>query len=215
MNQSMLGSPIKYPHIPRAAIPSILRWGLLALAWYTLWKREFFILILSTVSLSVSLLAHGFVRMYPKVSAWDLVVTSLLFFHTFLGVALGFYESVPFYDKALHFTWSAFIGFSIWKTLVYCSKERGRPDLKQFGILLVILLDFSLGGLWEILEFLVDRFVILPRPAQIDLCDTMCDSIANLAGALFAGGMLWIDIKKQALKELLTNLDSEERPFRK
>jgi hypothetical protein len=95
------------------------------------------------------------------------------------------------------------------------SKERGRPDLKQFGILLVVLLDFSLGGLWEIFEFLVDQLVTLPRPAQTDLCDTMCDSIANLAGALFAGGMLWIDIKKQALNELLTNLDWEERPFRK
>ncbi len=142
--------------------PVILRWVLLGLVGYGLWKREFFILILGVVSLAVSILALGFARKYPKAGNWDLAVTSLLFFHTVLGVTLGFYEKVPFYDKALHFVWAALIGLCICKTLVFLSWDKGRPRVVLLAMLLVATLDFSLGGLWEITEFSIDQLVTLP-----------------------------------------------------
>ncbi len=177
--------------------PVILRWVLLGLVGYGLWKRELFILILGVVSLAVSFLALGFARKYPKAGHWDLTVTSLLFFHTVLGVTLGFYEKVPFYDKALHFVWAALIGLCIWKTLVFLSWDKSHPRVVPLAMLLVATLDFSLGGLWEIMEFSIDQLVTLPQPAQIDLCDTMCDLIANLVGALFAAVLVWISFRRQ------------------
>jgi len=181
--------------------PGIFRWVLLGLVGYGLWEREFFILTLGAVSLAVSFLSWGFARKYPTAGHWDLAVTSLLFFHTVLGVTLEFYERVPFYDKALHFVWAALIGLCIWKTLVFLSWDKSRPHVVPLAMLLVATLDFSLGGLWEIMEFSIDRLVTLPQPAQIDLCDTMCDLIANLAGALFAVGLVWIYLYKEGAQE--------------
>jgi len=180
--------------------PVILRWALLGLVGYGLWKREFFILILGVVSLAISFLVSGFARKYPKAGHWDLAVTSLLFFHTVLGVTLGFYEKVPFYDKALHFVWAALIGLCIWKTLVFLSWDKSRSHVVPLAMLLVATLDFSLGGLWEIMEFSIDQLVTLPQPAQIDLCDTMCDLIANLAGALLATAMVWRHLNKASAR---------------
>jgi len=181
--------------------PGIFRWVLLGLVGYGLWEREFFILTLGAVSLAVSFLSWGLARKYPKAGNWDLAVTSLLFFHTVLGVTLEFYERVPFYDKALHFVWAALIGLCIWKTLVFLSWDKSRPHVVPLAMILVATLDFSLGGLWEIMEFSIDRLVTLPQPAQIDLCDTMCDLIANLVGALFAVGLVWIYLKKEGVQE--------------
>ena len=201
MNRITLSSVAGFYKRSAGILPTILRCALAGLAFYSLWGGERFVPILSAVSLAISFIARDFTRKHPGAGDWDLVVTSLLFFHTFFGVGLDFYRRVPHYDKVLHFSWAVFIGLSVWRALLFFSRQIGRVMAAHSSMLLVIPLVFSLGGLWEIVEFLIDQVVALPHPAQIDLCDTMCDLIANLIGAIFATGLIWVYLKKAGTQE--------------
>jgi len=203
MDRITLGSLASFCKRSMGVIPIIFRCALAGLALYSLWNEERFVLTLSLVSLAISFIARNFTRKYPGAGDWDLVITSLAFFHTFFGVGLNFYQRIPLYDKALHFSWAMFIGLSVWRTLLLFSWRGGRAIADQLSMLLLIPLVFSLGGLWEIVEFLIDQLVALPRLAQIDLCDTMCDMIANLVGAVFAAGLISVYLKKRALNRPL------------
>ncbi|MCL2355173.1 MAG: hypothetical protein FWC68_04830 [Oscillospiraceae bacterium] len=121
----------------------------------------------------------------------------------YLGSGLKFYDKFPWWDLVLHFIAGiSFVSFGV----AFAQKA---DDLSKFAILFFSL-TFSvfLHTLWEITEYLVDRFSksdhqrwqkasssrnhISEKAVQpAGLVDTMHDTIACMVGAILACAVWW------------------------
>ena len=113
------------------------------------------------------------------------------------GNLLGLYQTIPWFDKVLHFGNSALIGMTAFLA-VYVAHllGRNRQHLWVDGIA-IFLLTLGLGALWEIAEYLVDHYLGYHSqgspgipPLDDTMIDLMLDGIGGLVAAIF--GPLYI-----------------------
>ena len=121
----------------------------------------------------------------------ELVLLWLLVAHLTLGRLLGLYARIAYFDKALHFTDSALIGFVAFLAVYlahYVRHERPHPWIDRIAIVIATL---GLGALWEIVEFIEDHFGMHAQgsPTLGPLADTMWDLIADGIGGIIAGAI--------------------------
>ncbi len=110
--------------------------------------------------------------------------------HSFFGQFLGFYDSVPFFDKGLHFVGSA-LGSIFFYFIVATNSKFWKAELdKKRAVFISFLLTNFAGIIWEIAEFIADEFFSLN--AQRGLQDTMLDLIFNILGA-YAGSRFLVN----------------------
>ena len=106
----------------------------------------------------------------------------LLAAHVTLGMGLALYERSAMYDKWVHL-----LGFAAIATLIlaatarYCARRQIAAPA-AFVQLVVLAAALSLGTVWELFEFAVDRTGWFR--AQRGLEDTMLDLVADLCGVL-------------------------------
>ncbi|NRG19146.1 hypothetical protein HPQ64_15755 [Rhizobiales bacterium] len=117
-------------------------------------------------------------------TASGLCATSLLFAHVVFGMQANLYETSQVYDKLMHALGSgAITALVIFAMLKFSSREGVCLPLPLFTCL-VLATAVSLGTIWEVFEFAIDRTGLFR--SQRGLTDTMLDLIANAGGALTA-----------------------------
>lgn len=132
------------------------------------------------VSLTPSLIERSAQITLPWIV--DFMITLVLYLHVALGGAVGLYYMdlyIP-YDKVLHFFSTIMISvlaFMIVFTLYYTRRIR----LNFFFLgLLIVMTAMTLGSIWEILEFTLDK--LAGSRSQGGLDDTMMDIIMDFFG---------------------------------
>lgn len=153
-----------------------------AIYWLQLGKHLWF--VVGVVCVALSLLPAVLLRDHTLRAASSLCVTTLLFAHIVFGMQAGLYETSTVYDKVMHILGSgAVAGITIATVSQYCYRRQFQLPLLLYllGVLGIVV---SLGTLWEIFEYAIDRTGLFQT--QRGLTDTMLDLIADTAGALAA-----------------------------
>jgi hypothetical protein len=121
-----------------------------------------------------------------------------------LGRLLDLYETLPFYDKVIHFGNSgllAIVSFlAIYALRMTCRIRTGFV----VNLTAIFLLTLGAGALWEIVEFGVDAALgagAQGSPVMAPLDDTMWDLILDGLGGLLGGlfGALYMRRSKRSL----------------
>lgn len=125
----------------------------------------------------------------------NLLIVFSLYLHS-AGMILGWYMTIPFYDKFGHFVGSlsvALLGFTL--EIIFEKYSQTKIN-KRHVILFIILFTMALGAIWEITEFSVDK--IFGTMGQHGLDDTMWDLICDLFGAIVLA--LIVDIRFRVME---------------
>ncbi|MEM8743510.1 MAG: hypothetical protein AAGF14_02620 [Pseudomonadota bacterium] len=128
-------------------------------------------------------------------AASSLCVTALLFAHIVFGMQAGLYETSAVFDKLMHlFGCGAIAGLVATATSDYCARKQvALPTPLLWGLAVGIVV--SLGTLWEVFEFAIDRTGLFQ--AQKGLTDTMLDLVADVIGALATvTAFIWMNRRK-------------------
>ena len=135
-------------------------------------------------------------------------------FHAFItassiaGSAFGFYALIPHWDSIVHLDSGillAWFGFYLVRS-AEDSVHRAFP--LWFSIVVSFATPMALAALWEISEFLSDRF--LGTSTQADLEDTIVDMAVAVIGAVVAILLaLWLTKPKSVLPRALQGLKGE------
>ncbi|MDH3694618.1 MAG: hypothetical protein OER96_08625 [Gammaproteobacteria bacterium] len=134
------------------------------------------------VSVALTYVPSLLIRNRMLQTATNISVSMLLAAHVVLGMQYGLYETSAIYDKWLHVIGSgAITALVIVAVLQYCTRIRLELPVALF-VILVLGATISMGTLWEVFEFSVDRTGLFQ--AQRGLSDTMLDLIADTIGVL-------------------------------
>lgn len=114
-----------------------------------------------------------------------LITCLFLYASFFLGEIRDFYELYWWWDLALHGTSAILIGM-VGFVSIYPFYMTNRVQIAPVYVaLFTFALAVTVGTLWEIFEFLMDRYAGL-NMQRTGLVDTMTDLLVNAAGALIA-----------------------------
>jgi hypothetical protein len=135
----------------------------------------------------------------------DLLITSIIFFHLFLGEWLMFYEKVRVWDKILHFYGAVVVSILAFVT-VYSFRfaKKLRITLPFIGVFTLVF-AIAMGALWELFEFWVDT--LFGTTMQNGLEDTMWDLMYDVVGGVVTAvlGMLYVrSVSPEARRRLAT-----------
>jgi len=163
-------------------------WALLALSAIAAavegrWALTFVALATLALALAPLVLASRFDITLPL--PFVAATTLFLIASVFMGEAFDFYEKVWWWDIALH--GSSAIGFGlIGFVFVLMMFEGDRFAAPPWAMCLMAFgLAVTVGAIWEVFEFLMDRWFGL-NMQKSGLEDTMGDLIVNVFGAGFA-----------------------------
>ena len=112
-----------------------------------------------------------------------IVFSLLLILSVFLGRTLHFYETVPHWDKILHFA-SGFIFAKAGKEIYF--RLGGNRKTRWLLLCFSLFCAISAAALWEIWEFTGDSLFDL-NAQNNSLRDTMLDiSLGSVSGAIYS-----------------------------
>jgi hypothetical protein len=175
--------------------------------------------ILAVAIVTVPAIVAGTARTFVPLSLQLFCLWVLVADMTF-GNLLGFYQTIPWFDKVLHFGNSALIGMTAFLA-VYVAHllGRNRRHLWVDGIA-IFLITLGLGAMWEIGEYLVDHYLGYhsqgsPGSPPLDdtMIDLMLDGIGGLVAAIFGPMYIRHSARSQAQVAELAALLAE-RPAR-
>jgi hypothetical protein len=153
------------------------------------WMTAFLTLAIMAIILAPTLLGP---RLPVKIPAeMQALVLLFLFASFFLGEVQRYYLRITWWDQALHVASGLLLG-TLGFLLVYVLNANKRIDIHlrpSFVALFAFLFAVSVGTLWEIFEFAMDRFfgMNMQKPRGGDpsgLTDTMWDLFVDMLGAL-------------------------------
>ncbi len=129
---------------------------------------------------------------------FQLLAIVFMFAALFLGEVRNFYERFWWWDIALHATSGLLLGI-LGFLLIYVLNEVERIDIHmrpRFVAFFAFTFAVSMGTLWEIFEFAMDRVfgMNMQKPMAGDpsgLTDTMWDLIVDALGALAVSLLGW------------------------
>lgn len=174
---------------------------------------EYSFIFINALVLLVASLLPGYLKKY------DLVIPNLvlILYLTFITCALllgeigGFFKTVRHWDSFLHLTSGGLIAF-LGLSVAYLLNERSKGFKLSpfFVVIFAFCFATTIGVVWEIVEFLIDRifssnmqrykdnFTGVPFVGQKALLDTMKDYMLNTLGALVASVIGYVDIKRES-----------------
>ncbi|WP_419909810.1 hypothetical protein [Hoeflea sp.] len=192
-------------HVCIHAVPAM---QLVIIATSTVWLISGNVLwfAVGAVCAAITFLPRVFISNPALRSATALCVTALVFAHVFFGMHAGFYETSLIYDKLMHVLGSFAIGLVVMAFVTRYSADRRIALTGPALGLVTVALIISLGTLWEIFEFSVDRTGLFR--SQKGLTDTMLDLIADAAGA---AGAAWICTAGSRLRQFRNLLNQQPR----
>jgi uncharacterized membrane protein YjdF len=160
------------------------------------WLNALLILAIGALILAPTLLGQRDSVQLPY--EFQLVALVFAFAALFLGEVRSYYDRFWWWDIALHTTSGLLLGI-VGFLLVYILNESRRIDLSmrpRFIALFAFLFAVSMGAVWEIFEFTMDKTVgtNMQKPMLGDasgLTDTMWDLIVDTIGALAISALGW------------------------
>ncbi len=190
------------------ALHTFLAWflklSILALIPYLIIKGDYLFAFAAVIAFIIAIIPSIIERTYKVHLPWemDLLISLIIYLHTFCGEILYFYEKIPVWDDILHFMGTAVIAILAFM-VVYTFHFTGKLRLTlPFIFLFTFVFALAIGAIWEIMEFGIDQ--IFGRNTQhSSLNDTMWDLIADFMGGLFASLIGVIYIKKSRPLERL------------
>lgn len=180
---------------------------ILTFEWaYMLYERQWLSLFLVSLII-VTLFAPSLFknRMDLELPAeFHFMAVIFVFASLYLGEVQEFYQRIWWWDIALHTTaglMTGIVGF----LLVYILNESKKVELQMSAVFIALfafLFAVSIGTIWEIFEFFMDRIFGLNMQKQMfndpsGLTDTMWDMIVNAVGAFLISFTGWRYIKKR------------------
>lgn len=188
------------------ALSWLMKIILMGMLPYVVYKGEYLFAMATIVAIVLSIIPSIVERNYRITLPFelDLLITLLIFLHTFFGELMRFYERIWLWDKILHIYGTAVVSmlaFMIVYTLHYTKKIR--LSLPLVG-LFTITFAAAVGALWEIGEFAVDK--LFGRDTQNGLDNTMWDIINDFVGGAFVAviGIVYIKYSKPDERKRLT-----------
>jgi hypothetical protein len=146
--------------------------------------------ILVTLGLGLSFLPTIIERSFnvDLPQSYEFVIVAFIFASMFLGEFGDAYERFWWWDNLLHASSGVILGY-VGFMILFILNMMGRINV---GAAVIAFFTFSVGmasaGLWEIFEFMVDRF---GTRMQLSLRDTMIDMILAAFGSLLAAGFAY------------------------
>ncbi len=201
---------------------------LLSGVYQTIWG-ETVIGILTLICLAIivapAFFTRGLVSFFPI--EVEIVLFIMVMVQFVLGEARDLYTTIPYYDKFVHFSIPALIGY-IGFLLAYAMVATGKLIARMSVILgVIILMSLGAGAFEEICEYASDM-ILYPRipgwhhfqgNAQEDpYYDTMNDLVADFLGAIFGASMGYWLIGRSARRQserLPEMVDELQTMFRK
>lgn len=153
------------------------------------WINAFLVMAIMAITLSPAVIGRRFrVHIPPE---FQVLAVVFVFAALFLGEMRSYYARFWWWDIALHTSSGLLMGI-LGFLLVYVLNEDERANIHmrpRFMALFAFLFAVTVGTLWEIFEFSMDRIVgtTMQKPMLGDpsgLTDTMWDMIVNALGAL-------------------------------
>ncbi len=118
-----------------------------------------------------------------RTTAWVLVALGML--AALAGGIFNLYNQIHWYDEVVH-AYNFFALTLLAAVYAYGVVLTGAREHGSLLVLTVTVFGLGLGGLWEILEFAYDHFIVKPN-AILAKRDTIIDMSLDAAGALMAG----------------------------
>ncbi len=152
--------------------------GLCVVHWW--YESDVLQLSVGIGALTLTLLPGVIIRDSLLQGMTTIVITLLITAHVVLGMSASLYETSYIYDKFMHVLGSSAIaGLLLLALHRYCLRQSIELPV-VFVAIIVMGGTLSVGTLWEIFEFTIDRTGLFN--AQRGLYDTMLDLIADTTG---------------------------------
>lgn len=103
----------------------------------------------------------------------------------FFGFYLNLYVTSPIFDRIQHIFGCYAMALFFYSLILHFIQIPVQPRLVRF--ILVVGIGFSIGALYEIIEYMADTLLKPQISNQPSLQDTDLDLISDLVGALIAG----------------------------
>lgn len=173
-------------------IQALLVVGLIVFLRRRNWENVFLTVSVIGLTLAPALLSRRYRVFIPP--EFQLVSAAFVFLTLFLGSATDFYYKYWWWDVVLH-TGSGFlmgiVGFIVLFLLNH-TKQLPAGMRPAFVCFFGVTFSVSLGVLWEIFEFVVDRYSDANMQSQeTGVVDTMQDLIVDTIGAVIVALMGW------------------------
>jgi hypothetical protein len=171
-------------------IQALLALGLVLFVWRRDWENVFLTTLVILLTLLPAFVSRRYRIFIPP--EFQLVSAVFVFLSLFLGSAADFYYRVWWWDVVLH-TGSGFLLGIIGFIAMFLLNQTDRlPQGIRPGFVCFFGVTFAvfLGVLWEIFEFVVDRFTTANMQSQeTGVVDTMQDLIVDTLGAVLVALM--------------------------
>ena len=188
------------------ALSWLMKFVMMGMLPYAIYKGRYLFAAATGIAILLSLLPSIVEKSYRVTLPFelDLLITMMIFLHTFFGEWLKFYDRIWLWDKILHIYGTgviAMLAFMIVYTLHYTKKIR--LTLPLVG-LFTIIFAMAVGGFWEIGEFALDKLFSIDTQNGLD--NTMWDLVNDLIGGTFiaAMGIVYIKYSKPDERKRLT-----------
>lgn len=173
-------------------IQALLLVGLVVFIFRGDWENVFLMVIVILLTLAPAFLDRTYQIVIPP--EFQLISAAFVFLSLFLGSARDFYYRIWWWDAVLHIGSGFLLGIIGILALFLLNQTNRIPRGMTPAFVCFFSVTFAvfLGVLWEIFEFVVDRFTTANMQSQeTGVVDTMQDLIVDLIGACVVAGMAW------------------------
>ena len=175
---------------------------LVAVVYEGHWVHAFLIVAISLVTLTPMLLGRQYQIHIP--AEFQILTVLFVFAALFLGEIRDYYDRLWWWDMALHASSGLMLGiFGFLLVFVLNQDPRVQMSLRpRFVALFAFMFAVTLGALWEIFEFTMDKVfgTNMQKPMLGDpsgLTDTMWDMIVNAIGAAIISLVGWRYMRRE------------------
>jgi len=164
------------------------------------WLSAFLIIAIALLILLVTVFSERLAVQIP--AEFQVLALLFVFAALFLGEVRSYYDTIWWWDIALHSTSGLLMGI-LGFLLVYvlnASQKLAFSMTPRFVAFFAFMFAVAVGAIWEILEFAMDTIFSanMQKPMLGDpsgLTDTMWDMIVNTIGAAFISALGWWYLK--------------------
>jgi hypothetical protein len=174
----------------------ILVVGLVLLLWRQDWENVFLTVLVIALTWVPALLGRYRILLPPE---FQFIAVLFVFLSLFLGSVSDLYYRLWWWDIVLHTASGFLLGIVGFLALFLLNQTEQLPQgmKREFLCFFAVTFAVTLGVLWEIFEYAVDRIApaINMQSTETGVVDTMHDLIVDTVGAVIVALMGWAYIK--------------------
>lgn len=175
--------------------------------WEQLWLTAFLVCTIILIIVAPTFLSRRYRVQIP--AEYQILTVIFVFAALFLGEIRSYYDSIWWWDIALHASSGLLLGI-LGFLLVYILNESDQVDIHlkpRFLAMFAFLFAVAIGAIWEIFEFGMDQLTgtRMQKPMLGDnsgLTDTMWDLIVDTLGGAIVSVLGWWSLSQR--KRLFT-----------